>query len=496
MLFCDSCDRGWHRQCLNPPLSTIPRGRWTCPTCVESSNFFNAPLELDAKKKRVRKQAKPVGLLATPSEGEDGVRKKRKKRSIQQDQDGEGETGGEEGGESDFDVGESLRDRKGKMKAINQDEGIQIGNGNKSGHLLGLGGPNVPTNFQDHPVVKVPNNVLPTPPLTSGVPTSGGEGISKITFKVNPTNSTTNSNASTPKASSRPLKRSRSANTTNTTPSTPFPDQPWLIPRPPPSPPSDDLLPLLPHSSTSNPLVPLPPPVEIEDPFGGLLSTEDASTTGRSPEEKDRLRFKAAKELVERRELGLMRRLEKEEGERRKEERKKMNEKNLSGLGTGQSGVGANLDPNLINGNGGDTNQEGGGAGGGNEETSLGSRELRTSRERIASSSLLDTLPSASSSNSNSNSTALLHQVLEDGEPSLLPVLPPNYSGLPIRPITSLVFPPYEIKTWYQAPFPEEYTRTPDGKLWVCEGCLKYFRGSFEWSRHRVSFPTNILLFH
>lgn len=484
MLFCDSCDRGWHRQCLNPPLATIPRGRWTCPTCVESSNFFQLPLEFDSSQKRVRKQAKPVGLLATPEGTEEGGRKKRKKRMIRQD--GDGETGDE--GESDLDGGggESFSNRKGKMKAIDQDQGGQVGGGGGN-HLLGLMGPNVPTTFQDHPIVKVPNQVLPTPPPTSG---TAAEGTPKITFKLN--NPTTNASTTPKPPSSRPLKRSRSS---NTTPSTPFPDQPWLIPRPPPSPPSDELLPLLPQSQSHShdPLLPPPPPIEIEDPFGGLLSPEDASTTGRSPEEKDRIRFKAAKELVERRELGLMRRLEKEEGERRKEERKKMNDKNLVGLGTGQSGVGANLDPNLnTSNNNGESNQEGatGGGGGGSDET-LGSRELRTSRERIASSTLLDTLPSASTSTSNSNSTGLQ---LEDESTLLLPTLPPNYSGLPIRPITSLVFPPYEIKTWYQAPFPEEYTRTPDGKMWVCEGCLKYFRSQFEWSRHRVSFTISFTI--
>jgi len=466
MLFCDSCDRGWHRQCLNPPLVSIPRGRWTCPTCVNSSNFFQAPLELGASQKRVRKQARPVGLLATP-EGEEGGRKKRKRRVIEQTPDGEGE---ETGGEDDFQV-ESLVNRKGKMIAINQDDatirGIGMGQ-NGGGQLLGLTG-TLPTTFADHPVVKVPTSNFPPPPPPSSsssshphLPTpstsTATEGTPKITFKLNQTTNPSplgSASNSTPK--SRPLKRSRSS---NTTPSTPFPDQPWLVPRPPPSPPTDEL-PLLPHDSAL-------PPLETEDPFGGLLSAEDASTLGRAPEDKDRARFKAAKELVERRELGLMRRLEKEEGERRREERRKMNEKNLAGLGTGEAGVGANLDPNLA------VVETEAGAGG-NDETQ-GSRELRTHRERIASTSLLDTLPSASSSNALPN----------EDEPTL-PILPPNYSGLPIRPITSLVFPPYEIKTWYQAPFPEEYTRTPDGKLWVCEGCLKYFRGSFEWSRHRVS---------
>lgn len=37
MLFCDQCDRGWHFDCLTPPLGRIPRGKWSCPPCVSSA---------------------------------------------------------------------------------------------------------------------------------------------------------------------------------------------------------------------------------------------------------------------------------------------------------------------------------------------------------------------------------------------------------------------------------------------------------------------------
>ncbi|KAF8591104.1 hypothetical protein K439DRAFT_1059479 [Ramaria rubella] len=33
MLFCDACDRGWHMDCLNPPLDSTPDGSWMCPLC-------------------------------------------------------------------------------------------------------------------------------------------------------------------------------------------------------------------------------------------------------------------------------------------------------------------------------------------------------------------------------------------------------------------------------------------------------------------------------
>lgn len=37
MLLCDSCERGWHQQCLNPPLAEVPEGDWLCPTCVDAA---------------------------------------------------------------------------------------------------------------------------------------------------------------------------------------------------------------------------------------------------------------------------------------------------------------------------------------------------------------------------------------------------------------------------------------------------------------------------
>ncbi|PCH42315.1 hypothetical protein WOLCODRAFT_49487, partial [Wolfiporia cocos MD-104 SS10] len=36
MIFCDGCDRGWHMDCLQPPLEETPPGRWLCPLCLEN----------------------------------------------------------------------------------------------------------------------------------------------------------------------------------------------------------------------------------------------------------------------------------------------------------------------------------------------------------------------------------------------------------------------------------------------------------------------------
>ncbi|RXW24284.1 hypothetical protein EST38_g1587 [Candolleomyces aberdarensis] len=69
----------------------------------------------------------------------------------------------------------------------------------------------------------------------------------------------------------------------------------------------------------------------------------------------------------------------------------------------------------------------------------------------------------------------------------------PSTPGAPLRQVDPNVlrihtirFGEYDIKTWYDAPFPEEYSAIPDGRLWICEFCLKYMKSRFGALRHRV----------
>ncbi|CDO70872.1 hypothetical protein BN946_scf184804.g4 [Trametes cinnabarina] len=55
--------------------------------------------------------------------------------------------------------------------------------------------------------------------------------------------------------------------------------------------------------------------------------------------------------------------------------------------------------------------------------------------------------------------------------------------GLRIRRIR---FGDFDIETWYDAPFPEEYASVPDGRLWMCEFCLKYMKSRFSAGRHQT----------
>lgn len=35
LLLCDGCDRGYHLECLTPPLSRVPVDEWFCPQCEQ-----------------------------------------------------------------------------------------------------------------------------------------------------------------------------------------------------------------------------------------------------------------------------------------------------------------------------------------------------------------------------------------------------------------------------------------------------------------------------
>ncbi|TFY75592.1 hypothetical protein EWM64_g8421, partial [Hericium alpestre] len=45
LLFCDLCDRGWHMDCLNPPIEESPPGKWHCPICSGMPSGLCGPSE-------------------------------------------------------------------------------------------------------------------------------------------------------------------------------------------------------------------------------------------------------------------------------------------------------------------------------------------------------------------------------------------------------------------------------------------------------------------
>uniref|UniRef100_A0A8C6VM67 histone acetyltransferase n=1 Tax=Naja naja TaxID=35670 RepID=A0A8C6VM67_NAJNA len=59
MLFCDSCDRGFHMECCDPPLSRMPKGMWVCQVCRPKKKGRKL---LHERVSQIRRRyAKPIG---------------------------------------------------------------------------------------------------------------------------------------------------------------------------------------------------------------------------------------------------------------------------------------------------------------------------------------------------------------------------------------------------------------------------------------------------
>ena len=62
MLLCDACDAGYHLGCLDPPLQTVPEGKWLCADCVPERKRMSCILlsseqdPLRAREKKLEQQ--------------------------------------------------------------------------------------------------------------------------------------------------------------------------------------------------------------------------------------------------------------------------------------------------------------------------------------------------------------------------------------------------------------------------------------------------------
>uniref|UniRef100_A0A8C2K7J1 histone acetyltransferase n=1 Tax=Cyprinus carpio TaxID=7962 RepID=A0A8C2K7J1_CYPCA len=74
MLFCDSCDRGFHMECCDPPLSRMPKGMWICQVCRPKEQEGKRLLHKTAAqiKRRYAKPGRPRKNLAHPTVSDSG----------------------------------------------------------------------------------------------------------------------------------------------------------------------------------------------------------------------------------------------------------------------------------------------------------------------------------------------------------------------------------------------------------------------------------------
>jgi hypothetical protein len=57
LLLCDICNSGYHTFCLQPPLQSIPRGRWLCPQCVEEGYTQADATARERQREHIQQQA-------------------------------------------------------------------------------------------------------------------------------------------------------------------------------------------------------------------------------------------------------------------------------------------------------------------------------------------------------------------------------------------------------------------------------------------------------
>ncbi|XP_077093156.1 histone acetyltransferase KAT6B isoform X2 [Siphateles boraxobius] len=74
MLFCDSCDRGFHMECCDPPLSRMPKGMWICQVCRPKEQEGKRLLHKTAAqiKRRYAKPGRPRKNLTHPTMSDSG----------------------------------------------------------------------------------------------------------------------------------------------------------------------------------------------------------------------------------------------------------------------------------------------------------------------------------------------------------------------------------------------------------------------------------------
>ena len=76
MLLCDGCDKGYHCQCLNPPLQNIPEGEWYCTPCARARNLANS------ERKKRRNEASASALYESDDEDEFEVKNEPSRPSL------------------------------------------------------------------------------------------------------------------------------------------------------------------------------------------------------------------------------------------------------------------------------------------------------------------------------------------------------------------------------------------------------------------------------
>ena len=65
LLCCDDCTRVWHMECVQPVMSKVPNGRWTCPQCFKDKPMVKPQVKCTPAPQPVRRVTKRKAVVST-----------------------------------------------------------------------------------------------------------------------------------------------------------------------------------------------------------------------------------------------------------------------------------------------------------------------------------------------------------------------------------------------------------------------------------------------
>lgn len=447
IMFCDRCDRGWHLYCLDPPLSKPPRGKWICPSCLALEAHVLKTLKSDTASGKKRARHPGSSLSKSPLASSFGSWE-----------------AGPNIGSASLRGNANAAVFNGPMKPssplameIEDEPSPQtIGEAKASAHhgaaLLGKGRrKRKPTDLDRSYELSISPQRSNSPtgrPSGRGRPPGrkskekrhdlSGQGM-VVRLKVGSRKEKDMSGKGKGKSSSaHPMHHSRVARPTSLA----LPDLDIDM--------YDDE-----ESESDASSVPTPRALSSEseaeeeddqssddDPFGGILTGPQADTSKTAPQQEDKDRFERSKTAAETKLGGAVSNLA----------------GSLSGRIIKKPGTSASENKPNASANGYFTGSPWAGTGIGGDKVN----------RRGAKGPLSGTATPGTPDTPGDSTAATM---AETGK------------AMPIR---SIRFAEYDIETWFQAPYPEEYSVVPDGRLWICEQCFKYMKSRFMASRHRL----------
>lgn len=499
IMFCDRCDRGWHLYCLSPPLRGPPKGQWYCPTCQELGEHVKAVAGKSRKHLLGRSPSLHSPLASSYGAWEQGTQRVSPNTpekylgplTVSQPLPPEEDDGGPQT------IGEARQGPRRMRKPTNKDKSFEVAS---------------PSNSVDD---------VATSPTHSGTPNRGRRmPLLKVRLGVN--------GKASPTAHHSASARKHSSTSSGLTPRTRAPpgsmnlasyfdeshetaeaassddEEPWNRP----SYQFNDgeagahsREAAASHSSltTKKKRLASEPPDEVddddddeqeeddEDRFGGILAGPEADTSKTRPMQEDKLRFEKSKSNAEAKLGGAVASLPVED----LASPRVTSASAAAGSGRhlkrthGPSSLAQQAMSNgIVNGAG--TPVASSSAAGyfaGSPWAGTGAADGASRRPRMVPAMV----GSSGSHNQTSEVTTPNEQIADADGASLAPATSASVAETgTATPIKQIRFGTFDIDVWYQAPYPEEYSLVPDGRLWICEYCLKYMKSRFMAMRHRM----------